>query len=43
MMVIPTCPFVIKYLETRFPDKKSGNWSCIIKTAEKEAATTFIK
>lgn len=35
LLVIPTCPFVRKYLETRFPDQKSGNWSCIILT-EKE-------
>ncbi|KAG2205595.1 hypothetical protein INT46_005515 [Mucor plumbeus] len=29
LLVIPTCPFVRKYLETRFPDQKSGDWSCI--------------
>ncbi|KAF1802761.1 hypothetical protein V8B55DRAFT_1482868 [Mucor lusitanicus] len=30
LLVIPTCPFVRKYLETRFPDQKSGDWSCIV-------------
>ncbi|KAI9481413.1 MAG: hypothetical protein EXX96DRAFT_618345 [Benjaminiella poitrasii] len=30
LLVIPTCPFVRKYLETRFPDKKSEYWSCIV-------------
>ncbi|KAI8074295.1 GCN5-related N-acetyl-transferase-domain-containing protein [Gilbertella persicaria] len=30
LLVIPTCPFVRKYLETRFPDQKSGNWSYIV-------------
>lgn len=30
LLVIPTCPFVRKYLQTRFPDQKSGDWSCII-------------
>ncbi|KAI8377264.1 hypothetical protein BD560DRAFT_53115 [Blakeslea trispora] len=29
LLVIPTCPFVRKYLEARFPDQKSGNWSYI--------------
>ncbi|KAI7898020.1 uncharacterized protein BX663DRAFT_526352 [Cokeromyces recurvatus] len=30
LLVIPTCPFVRKYLETHFPDKKSEYWSCIV-------------
>ncbi|KAI8080603.1 hypothetical protein BDF21DRAFT_452323 [Thamnidium elegans] len=28
--VIPTCPFVLKYLEARFPDQKSGHWPSIL-------------
>ncbi|KAI9363149.1 hypothetical protein BD770DRAFT_380904 [Pilaira anomala] len=26
MLVIPTCPFVLKYLEASFPDQKTGYW-----------------
>lgn len=26
LLVIPTCPFVLGYLESHFPDKKSGSW-----------------
>ncbi|GAA5807476.1 hypothetical protein MFLAVUS_000837 [Mucor flavus] len=30
MSVIPTCPFVLKYLEARFPDQKSGHWPNVL-------------
>ncbi|KAI8980992.1 hypothetical protein BDB01DRAFT_794925 [Pilobolus umbonatus] len=29
LRVVPTCLFVRDYLEARFPDRKSGSWSCI--------------
>ncbi|KAI8888835.1 hypothetical protein K501DRAFT_320736 [Backusella circina FSU 941] len=34
--VVPSCPFVHEYLETRFPDKKSGGWKYIVNTQERK-------
>ncbi|KAI8968255.1 hypothetical protein BDF20DRAFT_916805 [Mycotypha africana] len=38
LLVIPTCPFVLKYLETHYPDHKSGDWPCIVNTTAAAAA-----
>jgi hypothetical protein len=33
---VPSCPFVNEYLETRFPDKKTGGWKYIVNTQERK-------
>lgn len=36
LFVVPSCPFVNEYLETRFPDKKTGGWKYIVNTQERK-------
>ncbi|KAI7872821.1 GCN5-related N-acetyl-transferase-domain-containing protein [Spinellus fusiger] len=33
-LMIPTCPFVLRYLDRHFQDRSSGSWTCVVRSEQ---------